>query len=717
MYPRNGAPLVPLALRPGLGARPVPVALIRRYGLPGDLRLADLDERVWIDFPPEAIRALTDAVVAAVRQSSTRGYNDALLVPTRPLPLDELALSLRSRNALVWAGLVQDGQLQPTPLGRIASAPNLGAIALLDILTEIERADSADSNALAGRQTAVGLSAPAGGLTANVAATRLAPSPAVRRAARPLVSRRWGPKILSDDPRLGVEVSALHPLAETAKHAGELLLKTAVEPSAARQKARQVREFIARADALRYIPLEEELDQIVAAIVGSGSAKEVVKTRLGFAGDEPATLEAAGRVGNVTRERARQLTKRFRDEVSRRGRVWTPALDGAVRVVADVLPATAEQVQQKLRDEGIAKRNFSLHSLMEAAEVFGIEPKFEYDRGSSTLRREGQASAGPIVAAAHKLVTHWGATTVDDVEALLEEQGTKADPALIRVIVGSIRGFAWLDAERGWFWIKGTARNRLLNQVEKVMAVAGSIALSELRDGVGRHHRMEGFRPPREVLARLCEDSGLYRREGDRIVGGANLPDWRDVLGKIERGLVEILFERGPVMRKDELVQVAVGEKGLNRNSVSVYLTYSPVLERYAPGVWGLRGAPVTAAEIQTLIPPRVRYQVLQDHGWTRDGRIWVAYRLSPAVVESGVLGTPAALRGVARGPFALFAEGGRAVGTLVIEDNIWGISSFLRRWGVEAGDYLVITLDLSERKATIAVGAEDLSLRYQHGE
>ena len=195
-------------------------------------------------------------------------------------------------------------------------------------------------------------------------------------------------------------------------------------------------------------------------------------------------------------------------------------------LVADMLPATADQVQDRLREKGITERDFSVNSLMEAAEVFGTELKFEYDPSSGILRREGQASARPIVAAARKLVTHWGATTVDDVEALLDEQGAKADPALLRVVIESIRGFAWLDSERGWFWIKGTTRNRLLNQIEKIMAVAGSIALGELRNGVGRHYRMEGFRPPREVLARLCEDSGLYRREGDRIIGRPDLPDW-----------------------------------------------------------------------------------------------------------------------------------------------------------------------------------------------
>lgn len=717
MYPRSGSPLVPLSLRPGLGARPVPTAVVQRYGLPPGLRLADLDARVWNDFPAEAIPALANAVVSAVRLPSTQGHNHAQLVPTRPLRLDALDLSVRSQNTLIWAGLTRGGELHPTPLGRIAGAPNLGATTLLEILTEIERVGGAHDATQAEADNASTTShARSNAEAATPATTGPAVSPAVQRAARRLASRRWASKVLRRDPRLGVDVSSLHPLAETAKHAGAILIDKPLEPAAARNKARQLREFILKADAFRKTTLEQELDQIVAAIMGS-DAKEIVKTRLGFTGEEPATLEIAGQAGRVTGERARQVTKRFRDDVSGRGRVWTPALDRALSVAVGMSPGTAAEVQDALRERGITQGTFSIRSLIEAAEVFGANVKFEHDQSSGTVRREGHASARPIVVAARKLVTHWGATTVDDVEAQLEEQGTKADQALIRMVIESIDGFGWLDSDRRWFWIKGMPRNRLLNQIEKIMTVAGSITLGDLRNGVGRHHRMEGFRPPRNVLARLCEDSALYTRDGDRILGSTDLPDWSDVLKTIERGLVEILFERGPVMRKDELVRLAVAEKGLNLNSVSVYLTYSPVLERYAPGVWGLRGAPVTAAKIRALIPPRVRYQVLQDHGWTREGRIWVAYKISPPGAESGVLGTPAALRAVAQGPFALFAEAGRPVGTLVIESNMWGLSSFFRRWGVEAGDYVVIALDLSKRNATIAVGTEELLLRYQNGE
>jgi hypothetical protein len=170
-------------------------------------------------------------------------------------------------------------------------------------------------------------------------------------------------------------------------------------------------------------------------------------------------------------------------------------------------------------------------------------------------------------------------------------------------------------------------------------------------------------------------------------------------------------------MRRDDLERVAVEERGLNRSSFYVYLTYSPMLERYAPGVLGLRGAPVTAAEVDAMIPQRVRHQVLQDHGWTEDGRLWVAFRISPAAETTGILGAPAAVRSVTAGSYELFAEDERPVGTLVIEQNMWGLSPFFRRWGVEAGDLVVIVLDLTRRHATIAVGTDELLLRYQGGE
>lgn len=184
-----------------------------------------------------------------------------------------------------------------------------------------------------------------------------------------------------------------------------------------------------------------------------------------------------------------------------------------------------------------------------------------------------------------------------------------------------------------------------------------------------------------------------------------------------EATIVDVLFRHGPIMRRDELEQRAVDERGLNRSSFYVCLGYSPILARYAPSVYGLRGAQVSAAQVDALIPPRARTQVLQDHGWTDGGDLWVAYRVSAAGERSGVLTTPGALKGVVHGDFQLFAEDERPVGTLVVEESMWGLSPFFRRFGVEEGDYLVIQISLRSRTATIYAGAADLLLRFQQAE
>jgi hypothetical protein len=366
-------------------------------------------------------------------------------------------------------------------------------------------------------------------------------------------------------------------------------------------------------------------------------------------------------------------------------------------------------------DAGLTNAPFSAGSLVSAAKVFNKTLPFSEMDGN--LVPPGHwARASVVRATACRLVQHWGATTIADVEIGLAEHGFEVEPRMVLDAIESVKGFRWLDHNRGWFWVRST-RNRLLNQVRKIMSVAGSIELGELRAGVGRHHRMQGFRPPKEVLAALCVQTEDYHRQGNRIVGNPNLDDWRDVLGTNERLLAQTLFDYGPVMRREDLERIVVTERGLNRSSFYVYLSDSPIMERYAPGVFGLRGSPVTAGEIEAMIPPRVRHQVLQDHGWTDDGRLWVAFRISPAAEATGILGTPAAVRSVARGSFELFAEDQRPVGTLVIEDAMWGLSPFFRRWGVEEGDFVVLAIELSMRKATIGVGGEELLLRYQQGE
>lgn len=689
MYPRPGVPLVPEALGEVLADLELPLSLVQDLGLVPGSRVADLDGNVWRDLSWPLLEEVGQVVVRGLTAVSPGDLGDSGIFSDSPR-LAELGLAPRVENALRRAQLVRDERLVPTTLQRLVRTRGIGPKGLLDILASLEgrRADDDGDGGFA----------PVSAETAEATHSR-----AVARAAQTLGRKRWARTVRPDDPRIERILPPVAVGATSIRELADWLGAQTYTPWEARTMVATLKRVTEDIDALRELDLAEELADVVSALSGKPTDPALI-ARFGFSGVAPATLEESSHTVGLTRERVRQLQKGFRAALARIDPPWMPTLDAAARIVEALIPVTVEEVQTALLEAGLVEREFHLESLATALEVFGRNVPFE-SSGGLVVSHDLSPLIPAIHAAARKSVEHWGATTVEELTARLMDDVPDVTQEAVDAVVRAMEDVQWLD-ER-WFWVPGL-RNRMLNQVEKIMSVAGSIELTDLRRGVGRHHRMQGFRPPREVLAELCVQSGHYQRDGNTIVG-AHLPDWRDLLGEIERVLVETLFDHGPIMRREDLLEIVVDQRGLKPNSVGVYLTYSPLIEKYAPGIFGLRGARVSAAEISALMPPRQpRGRVFLDHGWTDDGRLWLGYRLSNAAVETGVLGTPAAVKGVVQGAYPLLHQDD-PVGTLVVEDSMWGLSPFFRRWGVEPDDHLLIFFDVRARTASVMSGTEEL--------
>lgn len=231
---------------------------------------------------------------------------------------------------------------------------------------------------------------------------------------------------------------------------------------------------------------------------------------------------------------------------------------------------------------------------------------------------------------------------------------------------------------------------------------------------LGRHHRTEGFAPPRRVLLELCRQLPGYRVENDAVV--ADPPsDWRAVLGNVEGTMVRIMLKHGPVMQREKFEQLCVSS-GIKTSTFYIYLDYSPLLVRHARGVYGLRGAPVPPGLVEDLKPAIRRSERLVDYGWTAEGTIWIGYRLSKTTIASGVIAVPAAMRRFVQGDFVLRTEDGSNIGKFTVRENgSWGLTSLFRRRGGESGDILLLVIDLASRQATASIGDESLLLRAGH--
>lgn len=475
--------------------------------------------------------------------------------------------------------------------------------------------------------------------------------------------------------------------------------------------------LIALADS---VPLEAELGWIVSALRLHNPRGAM--RYFGWDGLGGSTLQVAGDLVGTTRERVRQVAAKIVSRLAA-GPTYAPVLDRSLALVEAACGAedmvSADRLEEALVEAGMTADLFRLTGLLRAAEILGRPIARQLTTvGSSRLILAADAAQRIEIVhqEARRILERWGVTTVAEVEARVREKTGPGMVLDVQKIVQTLPGFAWLDDATGWFWIGPAFGTRLYNQISKIVAVSPTIQLGELRAGVGRPHRMQGFAPPKRVLAALLQARGGYRLKGETVVVDP-APDWRAVISGVESILVDVLRLKGGISSRVELEEDCVA-RGVNRSTFYVNLGYSPIIARVGPGVYALRGVAIAPGVVDSLVTHKPRGRVLQDYGWTPHGNVWLGYRLSANTIAAGVISIPAALAEFVTGEFTITDTKGLLLGRLGTRDYAaWGLSPLIARRGLEAGDYLSLTIDPKSRTAIARWGSEPpWELAEHHG-
>jgi hypothetical protein len=163
------------------------------------------------------------------------------------------------------------------------------------------------------------------------------------------------------------------------------------------------------------------------------------------------------------------------------------------------------------------------------------------------------------------------------------------DRELVGRALTFLGGFHWLEQSADWFWLSDNPNNPVLNRMRKILSVANPINVCELWAGIGRDYAMKGFSPPKRVLLEFCRQApGL--RVNDETVTADPAVNSDDVLSQIERDIVHMLSEHGGTMAPSEFKSVCFG-MGVNQSTFCQNLAKSPIISRYAGGLYGLIGS------------------------------------------------------------------------------------------------------------------------------
>ena len=536
------------------------------------------------------------------------------------------------------------------------------------------------------------------------------PNPTVIRLVKSIERYQEVGTITRNDLRFGEYVRSLAPGAKTLSDA---LQRVRVESSfrlgdtSSLDTLRALRRSLRSARALT---LEQELAATGASL--NDRDRGIVFRKLGFDGAGGCTLEEAGTASGVTRERVRQLIQKLSRHVQGRGHIYLPTLDRALALIASKAPSPAQVIEEALKTEGVVCGPFRVEGVIEAAALFGRESTFTVegrDAARLVIRIGQEEIDNVVVSVGRRLTEHWGLGRIADVASTATERtGHPVPNDVVTAVLVAQPDFEWLDEAGGWFWLTTVTRNRVVNQIRKMLSAYPSVSIQELRHGVSRPHRMQGFAPPSRVLSEIC------RRLPECVVDNSMIHRAEALAEDEDLSPTEIIFARilralGGVAHRLDIEEACLAA-GVSRPMVWRILSHASWIAKYAVGVYGFRGFDAKPELVSSLIRKTERSRTSKDFGWTNDGQIWLAQELSKNVVETGVFWVPTGMRPHLLGDFDMTDDSGIAIGRLRITDGgCWGLLPLFSRRGGEPGDVLLLVFDPARKRVTARLGGRDL--------
>jgi hypothetical protein len=590
-----------------------------------------------------------------------------------------------------------DGLAEVT-FGDLARMWQMGPVGILDFLSTLEAAEQQmEMGALPSLIENSVADSPVAGIDALLAA----------------LDEDWIDKVSRKDPRFA---AVLPPIRGTLFEAVDALTSSLQAGPGANALLQTLAEAVPsireRVERIRGMPLEVALRELMAELLQSEDKRvDSLLVRLHWSGQPTAyTLEEAGKLAGVSRERIRQLEKRILGQLNE-GQFYLPQVDAAMRLLAERAPLDLDEAAALLQQHRISAAPFHPRSLLAVASGLQRTPLVQLDRRKSReilVREPVNASADRIIEIAYRQLSQVGTTNISEVAGEAQACGCVVSEEEIVQILKLYAGAEF--TEESWFWCPSRPHCNLVTQARKMLSVVTPIAVATLREGMKRamrFRRISGRKgqvlvvPTRAALLRYLEGHPDFNVNSEGMVRYSRPLDFRYELPISEQIMVQVLGESPSGVLDRSRFQEACVSRGLNRNTFSVLTTYSPVLQLLGFGLWSLRGRHVDPAAVEVmrqLSNERPREKRVADFGWTAEGRLWLAIRLPND--PTGVLPhVPSAIsRYLVSQEYSARTEGGSVCGRVRIYENgnSSGYAPFLRQAGADEGDILLAEFDLS---------------------
>ncbi|MDA1369847.1 MAG: hypothetical protein O2971_03670 [Proteobacteria bacterium] len=716
------------AIRDIFYGQKLPVWIKDIFNLSGDSKLGDL---------PSSFNSLSVAEVKAVNhyinilitrrapemtKANSTCFPDSNLILTYEI-VKELGLSIRTSNCIVSfldsrGGKVHAREITLLDLSRIYA---MGAKSIMEFLNKMEDFDCSASQELAENPRDVeladnDLNAEIGNLVANM-----------QKISGLNEIHRGDPRF----PELDINLpdksyqagSTLEDLFEFLE--GGYQLWTVQDRKRLRSLIASTHERVLRIEKL---PLEKQFEDFISVFYKRIKEENLnaIHNRFGINRDGILTLEQCGNLAGITRERIRQLeSKVLKGAKSIPGfaPIFMPKLPQAITIIRDSLGSSAESIQNELISSGVSKIGVSVESIL----LFSRILRAPEDDLSMSRMRDGTLIVGGDSAAVNQIHTqlskHYSRNGIADLRLVFKavsKNSSTLEFSEVLNIVKNIGGWKAIDDEYIW-WIPvndvAISRNRLENVLRKVLSVCDPISIEYVCDG---YRRLATFRnssrgggakeivpPSASAIEAFLAQSSKYSLK-DAMVSSNEELDYKLELSSIERALVDgIRASPSGLMSRGDLLRSCIAS-GFNEMSLSIYMTYSPVVMHIGVDTHAVIGSRTSSGDVsahmasqsdQAKIKLRTKRLLLCD--WDK-GQIRIVVKC-PEFTSNMVVGSPSSVKQflINKKFLGIVEKSNESVGTIGVSQDgaIYGMGPYCRQAGLKDDDIFVMKFSLLEEK------------------
>jgi hypothetical protein len=483
-----------------------------------------------------------------------------------------------------------------------------------------------------------------------------------------------------------------------------------------------------RIEELSSLSIESAIKLLVEQILGNRikeSTLNIILNRNGWSGNQPKTLEEVGKPLGITRERVRQIVKLFEKKCNfliGEERLFFPQVERGLKLLEDAQPISLDDAAKMFYEKNISEKPFHIKSFLNLAQFVGADHGFIIK--DSYLTQTSELNIRQLVTYAKKLCGYNGVANILEVLDGLEHVENITKDIARKLLEDKRVGLFFLTDE--WFLNPKTSehRNRLINTAKYMLSVTSPLKLSDIRKGLlkkyaNRDSSSNVYRgllqvPPSNILEEFFKYHPSFEFCEPNLVSYKKNLDMSSTIGNVEGTMVNVLLKSpsGILSRKNFLKECK--SRDININSFTAFLSASPLFIQVDYNIWGLVGRdynPATVAALQNRTR-LAREKHPQTFGWTDDGNIWIAKKVSYNLV-SFLMYCPANLRRYFDGvDFTLMGENGKPFGLVKLSGDmasLYGFQPFITRKGVEENDILKAEFNLSNKTCMISFAQEDI--------